>query len=83
MFTFKTAQLILKLIAFLSDKIDSLATYLELYVFDQDLANPVDPPESVNDAARGCGNDNVIQLHTHICAVDQITVPADQAGNFP
>lgn len=53
--------------------VDALATDLELDALDQDVAEPVQPPELVG-AAGWNGHGNTGNLHLEICAMDQITV---------
>jgi hypothetical protein len=55
--------------------VDALTTDFDLNVLHQDVAQPVQPPESgvVGNAHRGQG-------HTEVHAVNQITVTADGAS---
>lgn len=57
--------------------VDTLTTDFDLNVLHEDVAQPVQPPESgvVGNAHRGQG-------HTEVHAVNQITVTADGAGNL-
>lgn len=54
-----------------------LETLFDLNILHQNVAEPVQPPESgvVGNAHRG-------QVHTQVHAVNQITVTADGAGNL-
>lgn len=57
--------------------VDALTTDLDLNVLHQDVAEPVQPPESgvVGNAHRGQG-------HTEVHTVNQITVTADGASDL-
>ena len=57
-----------------------LTTDFDFHVLDQDLTDPVQPAESVDNGTGGSGDDNVIQLHTQVRTVNQITVAANQAS---
>lgn len=57
--------------------VDALATDLDFNVLDQDVANPVEPAESL-----ASGDGNIGQLDAKVHAVDQITVAADGAGDL-
>ena len=57
--------------------INLLATDLDLDVLDQNVANPVQPPESLV-----VGNRDIRQLDTQVHTVDQITVTGNSAGDL-
>jgi hypothetical protein len=57
--------------------VDALATDLELDALDEDVAEPVEPPESVDGVAGGGGDGDGWEVDLEIGAMDQVTI----AGN--
>lgn len=70
------------MILFRTDIINPLTTDFDLDVLDKDLTDPVQPTETVSEVGIGSLDSDVVKFHTQVHAVDQVTVPADQAGNF-
>ena len=62
--------------------VDALATDLELYALDEDVAEPVEPPKSVESVAAGDGDGDGWEVDLEIGAMDQVTIAGNGAGDL-
>ena len=62
--------------------VDALATDLELYALDEDVAEPVEPPKSVASVAAGGGDGDGWEVDLEIGAMDQVTIAGNGAGDL-